>query len=71
MTVMFAYMLGGSIVVETIFDWPGIGRYAAVSIVMLDFPAVMGVTLIFTICVVLANLVADILYTLLDPRIVV
>ncbi|MFI5449752.1 MAG: ABC transporter permease [Candidatus Bathyarchaeia archaeon] len=70
-TVMFAYMLGGSIVVESIFDWPGIGRYAAQSIVELDFPAVMGVTLIFAICVVIANLLADILYTLLDPRIVV
>jgi peptide/nickel transport system permease protein len=69
MTVMFAYMLGGSVVTETIFSWPGVGRYAAQSILNLEYPAVMGVSLIFALSVVLVNLLADILYVLLDPRI--
>ena len=69
MTVMFAYMLGGSVVTETIFSWPGVGRYAAQSILNLEYPAVMGASLIFALCVILVNLLADILYALLDPRI--
>jgi len=69
MTVMFAYMLGGSVVTETIFSWPGVGRYAAQSILNLDYPAVMGATLIFALSVILVNLMADVLYAFLDPRI--
>ena len=69
MAVMFAYMLGGDIVIELIFSWPGVGRYAAYSILNLDFPAVMGITLIFALCVILVNLFADVIYALLDPRI--
>jgi peptide/nickel transport system permease protein len=69
MTVMFAYMLGGSIVVESIFSWPGVGRYAAASAMGIDLFAVMGTTLVFALCVVVVNLIADILYTFVDPRI--
>jgi len=69
MTVMFAYMLGGSVVTEMIFSWPGVGRYAATSILNLEYPAVMGVTLVFALSVILVNLLADILYVFLDPRI--
>jgi peptide/nickel transport system permease protein len=68
MTVMFAYMLGGSVVVETIFQWPGIGRYAAQALFTLDYPAVTGVTLIFAICVIVTNFASDILYVYMDPR---
>ena len=71
MAVMFAYMLGGTVVIETIFSWPGIGRYAASSILNLDYPALMGVTLTFALCVILVNLLADVLYAFLDPRIIV
>jgi len=67
--LLLAGLFGGSVVVETIFNWPGIGLYAYQSIQSFDFPSVMGVTLLLTICVVLANLVADILYAVLDPRI--
>jgi peptide/nickel transport system permease protein len=70
MAVMFAYMLGGDIVVEMIFSWPGVGRFAAQSILNLDYPGVMGVTLIFALSVILVNMLADILYAFLDPRIV-
>jgi peptide/nickel transport system permease protein len=67
--LLLAGLFGGSVVIETIFNWPGIGLYAYQSIQDFDFPSVMGVALILTICVVLANLLADILYAVLDPRI--
>jgi peptide/nickel transport system permease protein len=67
--VYIAYMLGGSVVIESIFDWPGVGYYAAQAILNFDLPAVMGATLTFAIGVVLVNLLADIVYALLDPRI--
>ena len=67
--LLLAGLFGGSVVIETIFNWPGIGLYAYQSIENFDFPSVMGVTLLLTICVVLANLAADILYAVLDPRI--
>jgi len=67
--LLLAGLFGGSVVVETIFNWPGIGLYAYQSIQSFDFPSVMGVTLLLTICVVFANLAADILYAVLDPRI--
>ena len=69
MSVMFAYMLGGDVVVELIYSWPGVGRYAALSILSLDFPGVMGVTLVFALCVTAVNLIADVAYGFLDPRI--
>ncbi len=69
LALLFAWMLSGAIVIEYIFNWPGIGRYAVQSILALDLPAVMGTTLVFTLVVVLVNLVADIAYAALDPRI--
>ena len=65
-----AYLLGGAVVIESIFSWPGVGRYAAQAALGLDLPAVMGTTIVFTIGVVAANLVADILLAVIDPRIV-
>jgi peptide/nickel transport system permease protein len=67
--LMLGFLLGGAVVVETIFQWPGIGYYAVRSILTYDFPSVFGVTALFTIAVVVSNLVADILYAFLDPRI--
>lgn len=62
-------MLGGSFVVEIVFAWPGIGRYGTEAIIALDFNAIMGVSLILAIVYSLANLLADVLYALIDPRI--
>jgi peptide/nickel transport system permease protein len=62
-------LLSGTIVVETVFSWPGIGRYATTSVSNADFPAIMGVTIVFTLAVVISNLLADITYAVLDPRI--
>ncbi len=62
-------LLGGTLVVEYIFSWPGIGSFAVNSILNYDFPSVIGTTLVYAIGVVAANLVADVLYTYLDPRV--
>jgi peptide/nickel transport system permease protein len=62
-------LLSGAVLTETIFSWPGIGRYATDAAVSLDFPAVMGVTLVAGLTYALVNLVVDLLYAALDPRI--
>jgi len=67
--VYVAFLLGGSVVIELIFSWPGIGRYAAQAALSLDLAAVMGTTLAFAITVVIVNFLVDILYALIDPRI--
>jgi len=69
LALLFAFMLSGAIVIEYIFNWPGIGRYAVQSILALDLPSVMGTTLVFTVSIVVVNLLADIGYAALDPRI--
>ncbi|HEV2038211.1 MAG TPA: ABC transporter permease, partial [Candidatus Eremiobacteraceae bacterium] len=65
----FGFLLGGSVLVETVFDWPGIGLYATKSVLSLDFQPIMGVTLLIGITFVLVNLVIDVLYGVFDPRI--
>jgi peptide/nickel transport system permease protein len=62
-------MLGGSIVVETVFGWPGIGRFAVESVLNLDYPSIIGISIVFALAVVITNLIADLFYTFLDPRI--
>jgi peptide/nickel transport system permease protein len=62
-------LLGGAIVVETVFSWPGVGRYALQSSTTLDFPAIMGVTLVVAFGYVVINLAVDILQAIIDPRI--
>jgi nickel transport system permease protein len=62
-------LLGGAVVVEIIFAWPGVGRYAVSSIYNRDFPVMQCFTLMMTLIFVVCNLVVDILYAWLDPRI--
>jgi peptide/nickel transport system permease protein len=62
-------LLTGAVLTETIFSWPGIGAYATSSAIGLDFPAVMGVTLIAGLTYALINLLVDLLYAVFDPRI--
>ncbi|NQX68177.1 ABC transporter permease [Paenibacillus alba] len=62
-------LLGGSIVIEQIFQWPGIGRLTFLSILSRDYPILMGLNLVAAIIVLLTNLLTDILYSLADPRI--
>jgi peptide/nickel transport system permease protein len=65
----YGWMLGGTILVETVFDWPGIGLYAVASAVSSDFQPIMGVTLLIGLNFMLANLLVDLAYGWLDPRI--
>ena len=65
----FGNLLGGAVLVETIFSWPGIGMYAYRSAVSLDYPAITGVALLIAVNYVIINLIVDILYGIIDPRI--
>jgi peptide/nickel transport system permease protein len=67
--LVFGYSLVNTFLVESIFDWPGLGSYAASSVATLDTPAILGVTLFIAIVYVIANLVVDIVQAALDPRI--
>jgi peptide/nickel transport system permease protein len=63
------FLFTGALVTETIFSWPGIGRLTIQATRDFDYPVLMGVLLITSILVVLANLIADITYAIIDPRI--
>lgn len=65
----FAGLMSGAIMTETIFSWPGIGRYAVESAANLDYPAIAGTTLLIAIIYMLVNIFVDMLYTIIDPRI--
>ncbi|MDI6029050.1 ABC transporter permease [Corticibacterium sp. UT-5YL-CI-8] len=65
----FAYLLTGAVLTETIFSWPGIGSYAVESARALDYPAIMGVTMLGGAAFLLTNLVTDIAYAIVDPKI--
>lgn len=65
----FAGLMTGAIMTETIFAWPGIGRYAVESAANLDYPAVLGTTLLIAVIYIFVNLTVDILYGFVDPRI--
>jgi len=65
----FCNLLGGMVFVEKIFSWPGIGQYAYLSATTLDFPAICGVSLLIAVIYVVINLIIDILYGVIDPRV--
>jgi len=65
----YAYEMGGSILVESIFDWPGMGRFLWLSIASNDYPGIIGVTIIFAIICCTINLIVDLGYALIDPRV--
>ncbi|WP_372632351.1 nickel ABC transporter permease [Cohnella sp.] len=67
--IHFGQLLGGAVVVETIFAWPGLGKYAVDAIFSKDFIVIQGYVLLMAVSVVTANLLTDIGYRLLDPRI--
>ena len=67
--VQFGYMLGGSIYIETIFSWPGMGQLLEQSIGWRDFPLVQAVAFFTSVVVLALNLLTDVLYAVIDPRI--
>jgi ABC-type dipeptide/oligopeptide/nickel transport system permease component len=65
----FGAMLAGAPITETVFNWPGVGRTYVEATAKLDFPVIIGITVFITIMVLVANLVTDITYAYIDPRI--
>lgn len=68
-TVQFGYLLGGAVLTETVFVWPGLGRYLLDGIVRRDLAVVQGSVLVLAVSFITLNLITDILYGFLDPRI--
>ncbi|NLP52509.1 ABC transporter permease [Bacillus sp. RO1] len=67
--INIGFMIAGAIQIETVFSWPGLGRLMYEALNNRDYPLLQGIFLIVSVCVVLANLCADIIYGYLDPRI--
>lgn len=67
--IQFSQLIGGAVVVETVFGWPGLGQLAVQSVYTRDFVLIQGVVLAVAVLVIMANVVVDLLYGLLDPRI--
>jgi peptide/nickel transport system permease protein len=65
----YGSLLSGAVMTETIFAWPGLGRYAYQSAITNDFPAIMGVTFVIALIYIIVNLLVDLAYALLDPHI--
>ena len=66
----YAELLVGTVLTETIFSWPGLGRYTYQSALALDFPAIMGMTFLVAVIYLVMNFVVDLSYLVLDPRVV-
>ena len=67
--INLGFMIAGAIQIETVFSWPGLGRLMYEALNNRDYPLLQGIFLIVSVCVVLANFMADIIYGYLDPRI--
>ncbi len=68
-SLLFVGLLGGVVITETVFDFPGIGRWGVIAAQQLDVPGVLGSTLLAALLFVIANLISDLLYAFVDPRI--
>jgi glutathione transport system permease protein len=69
MGLQFGFLLGGSIVVETVFNWPGLGRLLVDAVDMRDYTVIQGLVLLFSLEFILINLVVDVLYGFINPTI--
>jgi ABC-type dipeptide/oligopeptide/nickel transport system permease component len=67
--LQFGALLGGAVLTETVFAWPGIGSYTVNAILNSDYPVVQGAVMFIAIIFVVVNLVVDVVYALIDPRI--
>ena len=68
-SIGIASMLGGSVIIETVFSLPGLGSLIMSSILARDYPAVQGCVILFAVIIMAVNLLTDILYSVLDPRV--
>ena len=69
MGLQFGFLLGGSIVVEVVFNWPGLGRLLVDSVEMRDYPVIQAEVLLFSLEFILINLIVDLLYAAINPAI--
>ena len=69
LSIGIASMLGGSVIIETVFSLPGLGSLIMSSILARDYPAVQGCVILFAVIIMAVNLLTDILYSVLDPRV--
>jgi peptide/nickel transport system permease protein len=69
LALAYAGLLEGAVITETVFSWPGLGLYLTVSLLNADMNAVLGATLVVGLIYLILNLLADVLYRLLDPRV--
>ena len=69
MGLQFGFLLGGSIVVEVVFNWPGVGRLLVDAVEMRDYPVIQALVLMFSLEFILINLVVDVLYAVINPTI--
>jgi glutathione transport system permease protein len=69
MGLQFGFLLGGSIVVEVVFNWPGMGRLLVDAVEMRDYPVIQALVLLFSLEFILINLVVDMLYAVINPTI--
>ncbi len=67
--LQFGRLLGGAFIVESIFSWPGMGKYTLYAINVRDYPVIQATTLVFAVCFVIVTLLVDVTYTVIDPRI--
>lgn len=67
--IQFGTMIGGVVITETVFSWPGVGRLTVEAVQYRDYPLLMGIFLLSAISVIIANLITDIIYTVVDPRV--
>ena len=67
--LQFGSLLGGTVLTETVFAWPGLGRLMVSSILARDYPVIQGAILIFALLFVLTNLIVDVLYAYFDPKV--
>ncbi len=68
LAIRLAYAFGGAVVIETVFSYPGLGRLVFEAVIGRDYPVMQAVFLVFTVAVLAANIIADLLYPILDPR---
>jgi ABC-type dipeptide/oligopeptide/nickel transport system permease component len=69
MGTQFGYLLGGAVISESIFAWPGIGQLAVNAIFFRDYPLIQGIVFFYALGVVLVNLLVDLTYSIVDPRV--
>ncbi len=67
--IVFGFMLGGAIITEQVFMYPGLGMWIWRSIEVFDYPALQAIFYVIAVCVIIANFIADLLYGVIDPRV--